>query len=361
MQTSQLTHEAPISHRPPTPEISTSGPYRGEAGPLAPSSLDRALQEQGIFVRTGPLRTAAERAATAAESNLPVLLLGETGTGKERFAHLIHKLSPRRDRELIAINCSAIPREIAESYFFGHVKGAFTGAISDKRGAFEDASQSTLFLDEVAELSLEIQAKLLRVVQEGVVQRVGSTAAHRVDVRIIAATNRDVRKEVAKGRFRQDLYYRLEVVQIDLPPLRDRHNEIPELALLLLQQINLRRLKPRHLSKEALDRLERYHWPGNVRQLSNVLQRSVLYARTDILGGGDLLIPDDPPALDQLPCLPDPMKGFSVEDYLAEIRKQLFLRALANCGGNQTKAADLLGVSKQAVSKFLAGQHDNGS
>jgi len=324
-----------------------------------PSSLDRALQEQGIFVGTGRLRIAAERAAIAAESTLPVLLLGETGTGKERFAQMIHRLSSRRDRNLIAINCSAIPREIAESYLFGHIKGAFTGAISDKKGVFEDADHTTLFLDEIGELPIEIQAKFLRVIQEGVVQRVGSTLPHRVDVRFIAATNLSLREEVARGRFRQDLYFRLEVIQIDLPPLRDRLHEIPELALTLLEQINRRRLRPSHLSKQALERLEQYSWPGNVRELSNVLERSALYARTDNLDPSDLLIPDDTPAQSQLACVPDPVTGFLVEEYLAEIRRQLFLRALAKSNGNQTHAAALLGVSKQALSRFVSNYMSN--
>jgi len=164
--------------------------------------LDEALQEMGIYVGSATLRHAAERAGIAAGSHLPVLLLGETGTGKERFAHLIHRLSPRCRNDVVAINCAAIPKELAESYLFGHMKGAFTGAISDKKGMFEHADQSTLFLDEIAELTLEVQAKLLRVIQDGAVHRVGSMTPRKADVRIIAATNRDLRNEVAAGRFR---------------------------------------------------------------------------------------------------------------------------------------------------------------
>src|SRR5712692_7761133 len=221
------------------------------------------------------------RRASPREVIYPFFFLGETGTGKERFAHLIHRLSPRFHRELVAVNCAAIPASLAESYLLGHLKGAFTGATSDGKGIFETADQSTLFLDEIAELTLEIQAKLLRVIQDGMVQRLGNTASRKIDVRIIAASNRDLRNEVSAGRFREDLYFRLEVVQIKLPTLRERRSEIPELALTLLRQINLRRHKPRQLSSAALMRLERYDWPGNVRQLSNVLERSVLYARGD--------------------------------------------------------------------------------
>jgi len=245
--------------------------------------LDEALRELGIHVGSAVLRYAAERAGIAASSSLPVLLLGETGTGKERFAHLIHRLSPRSPFEMVIINCAAIPKDIAESHLFGHIKGSFSGATADQKGVFEAADQNTLFLDEVAELPLEMQAKLLRVIQDGSFQRVGSTKPLSVNVRIIAATNRDLAKEVAAGRFREDLYFRLEVLQIKLPALRERRAEIPELALVILRQINQRRLKPRQLSKEALLRLERYDWPGNVRELCNVLERSVLYAPKESL------------------------------------------------------------------------------
>ena len=252
-----------------------------------------------------------------------------------------------------------IPAPLAESYLFGHLKGAFSDAVSDREGVFESADGSTLFLDEIGELTLDVQAKLLRVLQDGVVQRLGSTKPKKVDVRIIAASNRDLSKEVSTGRFRQDLYFRLEVVQIRLPALRERRSEIPELALALLRQINLRRHKPRQLSTAALKCLERYDWPGNVRELENVLARSVLYARSDGIQADDLLIGDHKFAQEPLAALPQPAPGFSIEEYLGQVRKELFLRALASCNGSQAQAAELLGVSKQAVSKFVAGQTDN--
>jgi transcriptional regulator with AAA-type ATPase domain len=323
--------------------------------------LDEALQELGIHVGSAVLRHSAEQAGIVAGSSLPALLLGETGTGKERFAHLIHRMSERFGNDIVAVNCAAIPKDIAESYLFGHMKGAFTGAHSDKKGVFENADRSTLFLDEIAELTLEVQAKLLRVIQDGAVQPLGGVMPRRVDVRIIAATNRELNKEVSAGRFREDLYFRLEVLQIKLPPLRDRRDEIRELALSLLNQINQRRHKPRQLSKDALLRLERYGWPGNVRQLSNVLERSVLYARSDILEADDLHLDDDRPSLDILSEVPEPSRGFSIEHYLTRLRKQLFQRALASCHGNQAEAAKLLGVSRQAVSRFVAGNADNAS
>lgn len=326
---------------------------------LAIPGLDDALLELGIYVGSAALRHAAEQAGIAAGSHLPVLLLGETGTGKERFAHLVHRLSPRCHRELVPVNCAAIPASLAESYLLGHLKGAFTGATSDGKGIFEAANESTLFLDEIAELTLEVQAKLLRVIQDGVVQRLGSTASRKVDVRIIAASNRDLRKEVSAGRFRQDLYFRLEVVQIKLPALRDRRSEIPELALMLLRQINQRRHKPVQLTTGALARLESQPWPGNVRDLLNVLERSVLYSRAEVINAEDLIITCDPPGKDPFAALPEPSQGFKVDEYLTKVRNQLFLRALEACKGNQTAAAELLGVSKQAVSKFVLGQNDN--
>lgn len=332
--------------------------FVGEEARLVPG-LEDALQELGIYVGSAVLRHAAERAGIAAESDLPVLLLGETGTGKERFAHLIHRMSPRCLRDLVAVNCAAIPESLAESYLFGHMKGAFSGASGDKKGIFESADKGTLFLDEVAELSLEVQAKLLRVIQDGVVQRLGSTAPRKVNVRVVAASNRDLRDQVRAGKFREDLYFRLEVVQIELPALRERRCEIPELALTLLRQINLRRRKPRQLTSAALMRLERYDWPGNVRQLSNVLESSVLYARNESIDTDDLIISDDKPCKDPFAALPEPFPGFEVDTFLKQAREQLFLRALAVCNGNQTEAAERLGVSKQAVSKFVAGQNDN--
>jgi DNA-binding NtrC family response regulator len=326
---------------------------------LAIPGLDDALRELGIFIGSAALRHAAEQAGIAAGSHLPILLLGETGTGKDRFAHLIHRLSPRFHRELVAVNCAAIPASLAESYLLGHVRGAFTGATSDGKGIFEAADQGTLFLDEIAELTLEVQAKLLRVINDGVVQRLGSMVSRRVEVRIIAASNRDLRKEVSAGRFREDLYFRLEVVQIKLPALRERRGEIPELALMLLRQINQLREKPRQLTTGALARLERQPWPGNVRDLLNVLERSVLYSRAEIIDAQDLKFNCDPPGKDPFLALPEPSDGFKVEEYLRRVRNQLFLRALEASKGNQTAAAEKLGVSKQAVSKFVQGQNDN--
>ena len=343
------------------PGTQTGVKGEGDKEKLVLPALDAALQELGIHIRSTILRSAAERAGIAAGSSLPVLLLGETGTGKERFAHLIHRLSSRSSEQMIAINCAAIPKELAESYLFGHKRGGFSGAVADKQGVFEQADRSTLFLDEVAEFPLEIQAKLLRVIQDGSFHRIGSTKQLRCDVRIVAATNRDLAKEVDARRFREDLYFRLNVVQIKLPSLRERRVEIPDLALFILRQINQRRLTPRRLSKDALARLERYHWPGNVRELQNVLERSVLYSPNENLDAEHLQIEGDKKSIVSLFDVPQPFEGFLLEDYLNSVRGELIRRALETSSGNQAEAGRLLGISRQAINKFTAERSDKPS
>ncbi len=325
------------------------------ASPAYPG-LEEALKSLGIFIGSAVMRQAAEKAAiAAADSDLPVLITGETGTGKDLFAKLVHEISARRQRPFVAVNCGAIPKELVESHLFGHVKGAFTGAVTDQSGKFVQAHGGTLFLDELGELPLDAQAKLLRAVQDREVEAVGSGKTRKVDIRIVAATNRNLRQDIGAGRFREDLYYRLGVVEIALPPLRDRQTEIASLAVTLSEKINLRRQKPRQLSKEALRRLELYSWPGNIRELSSALERSILFSQADVLGPEDLILENPKPTLDALATLPDPAPGFCLEAFLAQVRKQLILRAVAKCGGNQSAAADLLGLTKQAISKFLKG------
>jgi transcriptional regulator with GAF, ATPase, and Fis domain len=284
------------------------------------SSEQENLRELGMYTFSAALRAAAESAAIAAESDAPVLLLGETGTGKELFSKLIHRMSIRRSREMVAVNCSGIPKELAESFLFGHVRGAFTGANTSQQGKFEKANGSTLFLDELAELTPEVQAKLLRVIEDGKVEPLGSNTLRQVDVRIVAATNHNLDRAVAEGRFREDLYYRLKVFPISLPPLRARHGEIPHLAAALLKQINQRYKRQRQLSKEALRRLEQHDWPGNVRELRGVLERSVLYSRDEVLGAEDMLI-ETPASKGKFDGLPEPCAGFSLEDFLRQVKK----------------------------------------
>jgi len=227
-----------------------------------------------------PLRQMVGQIDVVASTEATVLILGETGTGKELVAHEIHRRSARTDGPLVRVNCASIPRELFESEFFGHVRGSFTGAVRDRVGRFETAEGGTIFLDEVGEIPLDIQNKLLRVLQEKRYERVGDDRTRRADVRIIAATNRDLKKAVAGGRFREDLYYRLNVFPIHVPPLRQRTDDIPLLArhFVELSTRELKCVKPR-LTRAAVTQLQSYDWPGNVRELRNVVERAVILAR----------------------------------------------------------------------------------
>jgi DNA-binding NtrC family response regulator len=322
---------------------------------LAPESdeLDAALEELGITIASASMRHAAETAMIAAGEDFPVLILGETGTGKELFAKLVHRLSNRRGKPMVTINCAAIPQTLMESHLFGHVKGSFTGATNDHKGKFEQADGGTLFLDELGELPADAQAKLLRILDDKLVEAIGSMKPRKVDVRIIAATNRNLPQEVAKKQFRDDLYFRLSSLKIELPPLRDRIPEIASLAAVLLNEINARRLTPCRLSKDALRRLEQHSWRGNVRELRAVLQRSVLLAGSDVLQPEHVMIESPPPKADIFDSLPDPAPGFSLDDFLARMRARLIRNALQKTNLNQSEAAKLLGISKQAVNQFL--------
>jgi transcriptional regulator with GAF, ATPase, and Fis domain len=284
---------------------------------------------------------------TVAPTGATVLIQGESGTGKELIARAIHERSARRARPLIKVNCASIPRELFESEFFGHVKGSFTGAVRDRTGRFQLADGGTLFLDEVGEIPLELQSKLLRVLQEGEYERVGDERTRRVDARLIAATNRDLNREVAVGRFRQDLYYRLAVFPIEVPPLRERRGDIPSLVDHFVDLV-CRRLKipkPR-FAPSQLQLLQNYDWPGNIRELQNVIERSVILAR-----GGALRFDDLPRAASATKACP-PMIKTDPADVLtvAEMRRRdraNILAALERTGGKiygPGGAAELLGV-----------------
>ena len=226
------------------------------------------------------IRRALQQAEQVAPLPSTVLLLGETGVGKEVLANTIHELSPRRHRPMIRVSCAAIPTTLIESELFGHERGAYTGAVGRQLGRFEAANQSTLFLDEIGELSADVQVKLLRVLQDHVIERLGSTQPVKVDVRIIAATNRDLEKAVAEGRFREDLYYRLNVFPIEIPPLRDRIEDIGPLAWQFIHEFSKSLGKSIDaISIESIQQMQRYHWPGNVRELRNVIERAVILAK----------------------------------------------------------------------------------
>jgi DNA-binding NtrC family response regulator len=336
--------------------VASARPPEAEAEPTAElhPELDAALCELNFHIYSPVMRLMVQRAAVIAGCDEATLVRGETGTGKELVAHLVHRLSPRRHHKLVTVNCGAIPQELAESQLFGHVRGAFTGAVQDREGVFEAAHGGTLFLDEIGELTLSCQAKILRAVQFGEFERVGSAKTVRVDVRVIAATHRNLAEDIAKGTFRNDLYQRLNILPLEIPPLRERSGEITHLALALLKDINARRQQPRQISKEGLRRLELYAWPGNVRELDATLRRSVAFAMGPVLRQEDILIDNAAPASDPFRSLPEPSPDFRLEHFLDQARAHLILRALEKAGGNQTAAAALLGISKQAVSKFLA-------
>ena len=244
------------------------------------SDLGNELNGLRIVGKSAALRRVLKHVETVAASDASVLIFGETGTGKELIAHAIHQLSRRRDKPLVRVNCSSIPRDLFESEFFGHVRGAFTGAFKDRPGRFEAAAGGTLFLDEVGEIPLELQSKLLRVLQEKCYERVGEDRTRLANVRVVAATNRDLREEVATGRFRQDFYYRLNVVPLVVAPLRDRKEDIPLLAthFIKLSAKEFGCPTPR-LTGLGLEILRRYHWPGNIRELRNVIERAVILAQ----------------------------------------------------------------------------------
>ena len=303
-----------------------------------------------IVGRSAALRRVLRDINTIAPTHATILIFGETGTGKELIVDAIHQRSRREAKPLVRVNCSSIPKELFESEFFGHVKGAFTGAIKDRFGRFEAAEGGTLFLDEVGEIPLELQSKLLRVLQEKSYERVGEERMRHVDVRIIAATNRDLKKEVAEGRFREDLYYRLNVFQLKVAPLRDRLEDIPLLAKHFVESSakELRCQKPR-LTETAIKALEGYDWPGNIRELRNVIERAVIFAQGGVL---DFDVPGFGSSVDLTSFAPrnvDQTEPGYLTD--AEIRRhehQNLLAVLQKAGWKVKGAggaAELLGVS----------------
>jgi len=280
-----------------------------------------------------------------AKSNATVLITGESGTGKEVAALTIHQQSLRKDGPFVPVNCAALPEQLLESELFGHEKGAFTGAVARKLGRFELANRGTIFLDEITEIPLSMQVKLLRVLQEKSFERVGGTETLNVDVRVIAATNRDITLAMKQGQFREDLYYRLNVFQINMPPLKERKEDIP-----LLAQHFVEKFRPTYLvnkiSPAALELLVRYHWPGNIRELQNVIERAAIICQ------GNEILPEHLPkellatqktTASSIINFPD--QGISLD----EVEKELILKALEKTGGNQTRAAQLLGITRSAL------------
>jgi transcriptional regulator with GAF, ATPase, and Fis domain len=288
-----------------------------------------------------------------------VLITGPTGTGKELAARMIHELSPRRALSMVTVNCSAVPENLFESELFGHVKGAFTGAIATRLGRFEQAHRSTLFLDEIGEMSFEMQAKLLRAIQEREFQRVGSSQTVRVDVRVMAATNCDLAAKVRHGEFREDLYYRLNVVPIAMPPLADHLEDVPLLIDHVLAKLEQSELLPRkQLGSAALERLMQYAWPGNVRQLENALEKAVaLSGDREQLDPGDFDLPEADAAAASGRWLQGevqlPPGGLDLEALLRALERDLLEQALERAAGNKKRAADMLRLKRTTLSAKL--------
>jgi two-component system response regulator PilR (NtrC family) len=304
-----------------------------------------------LLGRSEPMRRIVDLIRRIAAARTTVLITGESGTGKERIARAIHDLSDRADKPFVVVNCGAIPEALLESELFGHDKGAFTGATSRHLGIFREADGGTVLLDEVGELPTSMQVKLLRVLQERKVRSVGGTAEVPVDVRILAATNRDVEEAVKAGVVRQDLYYRLNVIRIEVPPLRDRRSDVPELAEYFLARCAAEHRKEiRGFTSDALRALDAYAFPGNVRELENVIERAVALASGQVVGLGDLPRELSGAAAQPTPALVTlPDEGCNLDDVLGELERRLLLQALERSGGVRTPASKLLGVTLRSL------------
>jgi DNA-binding NtrC family response regulator len=302
------------------------------------------------------MRQVFETIQKVAETDLTVLIRGESGTGKELVAQAIHQRSSRRGRPFVAVNCAAISKELVESELFGHEKGAFTGADARRVGRFEAANEGTIFLDEIGDMAPETQAKVLRVLQERTFERVGGNQVQKVDVRVVAATHRDLEGEVRRGRFREDLYYRLRVVEIALPPLRERTEDLPALSQRLLEQLAQRLgREPKRLSAGALARLARHAWPGNVRELRNVLEQAAVLSSSPLIEEQDLHL--GPVASDD--TAPPPASGEDVpfreakDRMVLEFERNYLLRALRAHGGNISRTAEAIGMVRQSLQQKI--------
>jgi two-component system NtrC family response regulator len=317
------------------------------------SSIDRKFGFENILGRSSVLMRVLDNSAQAASTDATILIRGETGTGKELLAKAIHFNSARRDKPFIVINCGAIPKELLESELFGHVRGSFTGALTHKKGRVEMADGGTVFLDEIGEMPLELQVRILRFLQEREIEKVGATQTQpiKVDVRMIAATHRNLQKMVEEGTFREDLYYRLAVVPLDLPPLRDRREDIPEFVQQFFERTR-EKLKKEHLNLPTalLPYFQSYRWPGNVREIENVVERIVVFAR-----GEEVTVADLPEFLraqtqPESPKLALPDQGVSLE----AVERNMILSALCKFNGNQSKAARYLGISRKVLLTRMA-------
>jgi DNA-binding NtrC family response regulator len=323
--------------------------------------LDKRFGFEAILGRSPKMEALFEQMRLVAPTRSNVLLVGESGTGKELVANAIHRASPRRDERFLAINCGAIPSDILESELFGHERGSFTGAIGRKIGKFELAHKGTLLLDEISELYPELQVKLLRVLEDRRVMRVGGSELIEVDFRLIAATNRDLEKEIERGRFREDLYYRLKVVTLQIPPLRERREDVALVAehyLRLFCKEHGR--EPKRIGREALRALEAYAWPGNVRELKNVMESIAIFQRGEEVAPGDLppqvraALPPEPEAA------ADGRPAGAARQTMADIERETILATLEQTGGRRAEAAKLLDIGLRTLQRKLKEYKDQG-
>lgn len=295
--------------------------------------VESTLQIPDMIGNSLPMRILAKTIHRVASTDATVVILGESGTGKDLAAHAIHRLSARSDRPYLAQFCGSIPDTLLESELFGYKKGAFTGATNDKKGLLEVADNGTFFLDEIADISEALQAKLLRVIENKEISRLGDTHTKKINVRIIAATNKDIQQLVKAGKFREDLYYRLNVFPITIPPLRDRKEDIPILAEYFIKKFSQTKIK---IQKDALIKLENYYWPGNIRQLFNVIQRALILTDSDKIEEEHIIIEET-------------QKSINFDGTIRDYEKQLLLKRLEECNGNRTQTAASLGVSVRWV------------
>jgi DNA-binding NtrC family response regulator len=329
------------------------------------TALRQTLQSQaqrfaGIIGRSSRMKQVFNLIIQAAPSRSTILITGESGTGKELVARAIHMNSPRAERAFVTVNSGNLPPDLLESTLFGHVKGAFTGAINPKKGLCDLADKGSIFFDEIGNIPLETQAKLLRVMQEREFMRLGGMDTIRVDLRIIAATNCDLREMVEDGRFREDLYYRLHVINVNLPPLRDRKEDIPLLAAHFLEKYGTENNKTSlEIAPEALDLMMEYNWPGNVRELENVVERAVVLSTGGRIGAD--LIPEQvrmPPTF-RIPTFSVPPEGISFKDVITSVERRLIESTLDAAGGVQKKAAELLRIKPTTLNEMIK-RHDIG-
>ncbi|MCP5108707.1 MAG: AAA domain-containing protein, partial [bacterium] len=330
-------------HHPDFPEVRSTVTF--DTSDHGPEGLNTLLEELRIIGNSPAFTKSLDRAYNLAGYDVNVFLLGETGCGKELFARLIHELSPRKDKPFIIVNCTVLPETLLESLLFGHVKGAFSGAVTSQKGKFEIADGGTLFLDEIGDMPAAAQAKLLRAIEYGEIEPLGHGTTKKVDVRIIAATNKNIRKAVKDSQFRQDLYYRFGGV-VDIPPLRDRKSDIAVLAQHILDRWNTLHQSPKKLSPDAISSLRKYSWPGNVRELIKVIEDSAIMTAGRTIKPEDLRF-DEPILQDYVDFIPEPYEGFDINEFCGDIRRKLIEKALEKTNGNKSAAAKLLGVSPQ--------------